>query len=308
MSDDHGGAGERLLEDWLEDLPLLVARLERVHVPDGFVLDYGTDSLAALERLLLDEPGGPDEDFARAVAGYAGEVLMGVCGGRWDVEAGPAVLPDPALGLPPLSVGLLVDVALAERSGEVFGREYERLLAAVAAVRAVDSGWAPEKEASPLDPVGPQPDDPELADWLRERRAGFGAWAGRLRGGRDAYDFSLASLDALEREVRARCAGPGAFDAEPDGPFPGGPFLAGAVWYLGQVVCLRCDSVWLHWPVDPAAEPGSHHHPDNPWSGIPFTHQPHRRNAQAFNPLAELRGLIRYGDGYHLRNVVPGVH
>ncbi|MFI9323600.1 hypothetical protein ACIGXI_28000 [Kitasatospora aureofaciens] len=316
MDDDHGGTGRAMLEDWLEDLPLLVARLERVHLTDGPALDYGPGSLAALEQALLAEPGGPDEDFTRAAAGYLGEVLLVTGGGRWGVDdTGPVVLPDPALGLAPLSVGTLVDAALAEAGGEVFGREHSRLAAAVAAVRAERSDWTPHKEVSPLDPIGPQSDDPALAAWLRERRAAFPAWADQLPGGRSAYDFSPAGLDALEREVRRRYPAVDAFDAEATGPFPSAPFpsgsfptspfLAGAVWYLGEVVCLRCDSVWLHWPVDPAAEPGSHHHPDNPWSGIPFTHQPHRRDAQAFNPLAELRGLVRYGDGYHLRNVLP---
>ncbi|MBV6702863.1 hypothetical protein KV557_38185 [Kitasatospora aureofaciens] len=101
---------------------------------------------------------------------------------------------------------------------------------------------------------------------------------------------------------------PADFDADLDSPFPNSPFLAGAAWYLGQVICRQRDSVWLHWAEDPAAEPGSHHHPDNPWSGIPFTHQPHRRKAQAIDPTTELRGLVRHGDGYHLRDILDSVH
>ncbi|MER7849022.1 hypothetical protein ABTZ03_34355 [Kitasatospora sp. NPDC096077] len=289
MSDDHG----RAVEEWLQDLPLLVARLEQVHLPEGTVLDHSPESLAAVERALVDQPGGADEDFARAAAAYVGEVLMGACGGRWGWEGEAVVLPDPALGLAPLRVGPLVHLALASGSGRVFTEERLRLLTAVATIRATDPDWAPHKEPSPLDPLGPQPDDPALATWLRERRAAFPAWADDLPGGRSTFDFSLTSLDALEREVRLRHA------------VATDPFLTGAVWYLGQVVCRHSDSEWLHWPVDPTAEPGSHHHPDNPWSGIPFTHQPLRRDGLAFNPSAELHNLVRFGDGYHLRNVVP---
>ncbi|MGN5377267.1 hypothetical protein ACQ4WX_04880 [Streptomyces lasalocidi] len=87
MDHTDGPSRERLLERWLEELPVLVARLEQVHLPDGFSLDYSPASSAALERALLAEPGGPDADFVRAAAAYLGEILMDACGGRWDIDA-----------------------------------------------------------------------------------------------------------------------------------------------------------------------------------------------------------------------------
>jgi hypothetical protein len=313
------GSRERLLQAWFDDLPLLVDRLEQVHLPDGVPADYSPASLAALERALLDEPGGPDEDFVRAAAGYLGEVLMDACGGGWDVDPGagppsapgrgePVVRPDPVLGLDPLSPAVLIEVALAEDSGEVLTRELEQLLDAVGAVSAGDPDWQPHRAPSPLDPLGPQPPDPWLTSWLRDRRAAFPLWAeqtGEPSSKDGGWDFSPASLDLLERQVRARYAGPADVDAD---AVRQDPFLAGAVWYLGQVLCLRYDSAWLHWDEDPGAEPGSHHHPDNPWSGIPFTGQPRKRRSFAVDPLAELRNLVRYGAGYRLREILRSVH
>lgn len=312
------GSRERLLQAWFDDLPLLVDRLEQVHLPDGVPVDYSPASLAALERALVDEPGGPDEDFVRAAAAYLGEVLMDTCGGAWDVDPGagpspapgrgePVVRPDPALGLDPLSPAVLIEVALIEDSGEVLTRERDQLLDAVEAVRAGDPDWQPHRAPSPLDPLGPQPQDAWLTAWLRERQAAFPRWAEQTGepSGDGGWDFSRASLDRLERQVRARYAAPPDVDADAARQ---DPFLAGAVWYLGQVVCLRYDSAWLHWDEDPGAAPGSHHHPDNPWSGIPFTGQPHKRRAFAVDPLAELRNLVRYGAGYRLREILQSVH
>ncbi|MEU1179914.1 hypothetical protein ABZ464_20095 [Streptomyces sp. NPDC005820] len=298
-------ARERLLDRWLDDLQVLAARLEQVHLPDDFPFDYTPASLTALEQRLLDE--GPEDDVRRAVLPYLGEVLMDVCGGRWDIDpdtggedGDPLVRPDPALGLPPLSVGTLVDVALAEGSGEVFTRELEQLADAVAALRATVPGWEPVKERSPLDPVGPQPMDDRLRRWLADRQDDHPHWAGS--GDSGPWDFSAGSLDALERRVRDRYRTLADFDADREGPF-----LQGAVWYLGQILCLHHDSTWVHWAIEPDAPLGSHHHADNPWSGIPFTHQPHRRKARPCNPYDTLRGLLRYGPGHHLADVTADI-
>ncbi|MFF3844129.1 hypothetical protein [Streptomyces sp. NPDC002328] len=313
----HRPAHEQLLERWLDDLQVLAARLQQVHLPGDFPFDYTPASLAALEEALLDEE--PDDAFRRAATVYAGEVLMDICGGRWDVDPDtggedgePFVRPDPALGLPPLSVAVLIDVALAERSGEVFTRELEQLADAVAGLRRSAPGREPVKERSPLDPIGPQPVDEWLQGWLADRQAAHPDWARRLSGvgavsmagageARE-WDFSPDSLDALERQVRERYRTLADFDADREGPF-----LQGAVWYLGQVICLHHDSTWVHWAIEPDAPRGSHHHADNPWSGIPFTHQPHRRQAHPCDPLDMLRGLVRYGAGYRLAGLVADV-
>ncbi|MFJ8114218.1 hypothetical protein [Streptomyces sp. NPDC096132] len=298
---------EQLLDRWLDDMQVLAARLEQVHLPDGFPFDYTPASLAALEQGLLEEP---DDDFRRAAIPYVGEVLMDVCGGRWDIDpdargedGDPLVRPDPALGLPPLSVATLIDVALAEGSGEVFTREHGQLADAVSEVRLTDPGWEPFKERSPLDPIGPQPVDEWLRLWLADRQDRHPYWARQLSGADiQRWDFSPGSLEALERRVRDRYRTLADFDADREGPF-----LQGAVWYLGQVICLHHDSTWVHWAIEADAPRGSHHHQDNPWSGIPFTHQPHKRKARPCNPRDTLRGLVRYGADYHLSDIVADI-
>jgi hypothetical protein len=81
-----------------------------------------------------------------------------------------------------------------------------------------------------------------------------------------------------------------------------GPFLTTAVWYMGEVACRHRDARWNHWAVDPAAPRGSHHHPDNPWSGTIMILQPDRRDGHAALPVSMLRVLIRSGGGKRLRD------
>ncbi|MFF8864870.1 hypothetical protein ACF08B_22755 [Streptomyces sp. NPDC015139] len=298
-----------LLDRWLDDLQVLAARLEQVHLPADFPFDYSPGSLAVLEQALLD--GEHDDAFRRAATAYIGEVLMDVCGGRWDIDPAtggedgdPLVSPDPDLGLPPLSVGTLVDVALAEGSGEVLTRERDQLADAVSERRRAVPGWEPHKERSPLDPIGPQPADAWLQLWLAEREEAHPEWAHRLFGsdGPGDGDFTAAGLDVLEQRLRARYGTLADFDADREGPF-----LQGAVWYLGQVLCRHHDSTWVYWAIEPDAPRGSHHHAENPWSGIPFTHQPHKRKAAPRDPLGILRGVVRYGTAYHLTKIIADV-
>ncbi|WP_177235664.1 hypothetical protein [Streptomyces sp. MUSC 14] len=44
----------------------------------------------------------------------------------------------------------------------MFARELEGLSEGVAALRADAPDWRPRRELSPLDPLGPQPEDPWL--------------------------------------------------------------------------------------------------------------------------------------------------
>ncbi|MEU1462423.1 hypothetical protein ABZ467_17330 [Streptomyces sp. NPDC005727] len=123
MTPNPGSAAhERLLDRWLDDLQVPAARLEQVYLDRDFAFDYTPASLAALEHALLEEE--PGDGFRRAATSCIGEVLMDVCGGRWDINSGtdgedgdPVVRPDPALGLAPLSIGTLIDVALANDPG-----------------------------------------------------------------------------------------------------------------------------------------------------------------------------------------------
>ncbi|MFJ9410460.1 hypothetical protein [Streptomyces sp. NPDC101393] len=83
---------------------------------------------------------------------------------------------------------------------------------------------------------------PELLAWLSERAAGFDEWA-LGTGTPERWDFTPASLDALEGLVKQ--AVPGEEDID---ELRCGAFLQGAVWYLGEVACRSAGVVWRYEP------------------------------------------------------------
>ncbi|MBB5934881.1 hypothetical protein [Streptomyces zagrosensis] len=83
---------------------------------------------------------------------------------------------------------------------------------------------------------------PELVAWRTARADGFEQWA-RETGTPRTWDFSPESLAALEDLVRDRYADPEElFAARRE------PFLQGACWYLGEVVCRAKGQVWKFEP------------------------------------------------------------
>ncbi|MFS4093993.1 hypothetical protein [Streptomyces sp. AF1A] len=81
---------------------------------------------------------------------------------------------------------------------------------------------------------------PELLAWLAERREAFSAWAGQM-GAADRLDFGAGSLDVLEARLRAVFGS----DAEVRARRLD-PFVQGAVWYLGEVICRTRGMVWKY--------------------------------------------------------------
>ncbi|WP_129306894.1 hypothetical protein [Streptomyces sp. L2] len=81
---------------------------------------------------------------------------------------------------------------------------------------------------------------PALLAWLTERREAFTAWAGRT-GAADRLDFGAGSLDVLESLLRSAFTSDDEIRARRLDPF-----VQGAVWYLGEVICRTRGTVWKY--------------------------------------------------------------
>ncbi|GAA2474406.1 hypothetical protein GCM10010406_08030 [Streptomyces thermolineatus] len=250
------------LEDWLEGMQPRLAGLVDFEWPDGSLTDCSPASLARLEAELIAraEPGA---DFMERVAGYLGEALLSVAGGRWswDERRGlPVVLPDPELGLPAVCPAELVERARQQRDGDEFGRSLRELERAAAEKQAAAPGWTPVKEPTPgldQDPTATF-DSPYLDAWLAKHAAGLPAWLATYAERPGLWDFSQASLNELEAEARRRASGPDELAAHPE-------FADGASWYLGEVLRPAMRAQWCYHPGEPDG--------DNMFVGRPFLDQ-----------------------------------
>ncbi|MGY5137647.1 hypothetical protein ACWGJW_35600 [Streptomyces nigrescens] len=83
---------------------------------------------------------------------------------------------------------------------------------------------------------------PDLLAWLTERQTGFEHWAHEA-GGVTLFDFSNASLDALEDLVREAYTKTDEITQQRRTPF-----IQGGVWYIGEVLCRRKGWVWKFEP------------------------------------------------------------
>jgi hypothetical protein len=124
------------------------------------------------------------------------------------------VVPDPALGLAPVSPIDEIENAAGESD--------DRLA-------AMHRAWA--------EAAGPRPPS-ELDLWLAERQAGFPAWAATYGPGLD-WNFSVDSLDRLEEVLRRSVAS--ATDLTDGGHRH---FSDGASWYLGEVLRRGLGGFW----------------------------------------------------------------
>ncbi|MFF8603178.1 hypothetical protein ACF065_32635 [Streptomyces sp. NPDC015232] len=130
---------------------------------------------------------------------------------------------------------------------------------------------------------------PDLLVWLAERRDAFESWA-RDAGGVDRFDFSDASLDALEELVRGRFAAPEEITAQRRSPF-----VQGAVWYIGETLCRRrAGWVWSFEPdvgfgLLPAFYPAV---PDPALLDTPCVGAPGAEPGEHWYPLNTLRRLL----------------
>jgi hypothetical protein len=120
-------ADEDRLEDWVQTVQPLIVGLAASGMSRDAKLDFGADSPQRLEELALERFACPgdlaDEDeqgFVQGAVAYTGETLMRVAGGSWIWEAdtgSPAVQPDAALGLAPVSPLRLLAAAAEKRDG-----------------------------------------------------------------------------------------------------------------------------------------------------------------------------------------------
>ncbi|GID91311.1 hypothetical protein ACFQFC_11055 [Amorphoplanes digitatis] len=141
-------------------------------------------------------------------------------------------------------------------------------------------------------------DNPRLNTWLAAQQAAFPAWS---RETRQDWDFTVDSLDRLERLLRERFAGRAELVAAEES---GRPEVLVPGWYLGEVLNRNYGTAWHRNPVEPT-------HPDQPKT--PFVQLPEEPGAEyededdippVCNPFTEIRGLFVRGPDDHLRDAV----
>jgi hypothetical protein len=281
MSDSTGPASpEERLESWREEMSPVLARLEAFELPADFPFDFSAASLARLEQLVLDRfpagraPAEPAGGFLEAAIAYIGESLLRTGGGQWDWDAEadvPLVRPDEALKLPSISPLRLIIAAAGRRTGTELAGAHAELAAAVDEHAAAHPGWSPTKVPTPgVDEVGEPAASPWLAAWLAERERAFPAWAAGSGVAPASWDFSPASVDALEALVRRRLPATGALTdaAHHD-------FAQGAAWYYGEVARRNKTAArWRYSPGVPGSSDIRESYERNPYVGRPYIDQP----------------------------------
>ncbi|WP_327116150.1 hypothetical protein OHB12_03735 [Nocardia sp. NBC_01730] len=104
---------------------------------------------------------------------------------------------------------------------------------------------------------------PELAAWLTRQEADFPSWA-EATGTPETWDFSPASLNALEALIRERYADTRAIDAARHSTF-----VQVASWYVGEIARRVNGAAWHYLPADPAALPGAPGSRQSVWTRTP---------------------------------------
>ncbi|MEV0373239.1 hypothetical protein AB0I10_26045 [Streptomyces sp. NPDC050636] len=94
--DDRLHASEesrRCLDEWLAPMDAALERWRTTHLPDDFPFDHSLDSLAALERLVLDRFDGPaaleaaaGDAFFEGAVRYVGETALRLWPCRWTYQ------------------------------------------------------------------------------------------------------------------------------------------------------------------------------------------------------------------------------
>ncbi|MFE0193049.1 hypothetical protein [Streptomyces sp. NPDC058989] len=283
---------------WFDHMREVMDRLEE-RLPADADLDFSVKSLAHVEAALLDhytedepEPGGGFIDDAMP---YLGEVLLRITGGCWgwdtepfgELDGQPVTVPDKELGLAPVAPAMLIGEALSRRTGRELTDTAKRLERAVAVLREQRPDWEPVKDHTPgMDPDPKRDQHPWLTGWLAEREQHFAVWAEETGRPAGTWDFSPASLDALEALVRERFTTKDAFKTAKEGAF-----LQGACWYVGEVARRDRGAAWAY--RDPIE--------GNTRTGKPLMTQPGVRNGNVASPMGELYGVLRNEDKGVLR-------
>lgn len=227
-----------------------------------------------------------NRDYVLAVMAYLGEFLLQSVGGlwHWDDAAGfverglptvddprvreeiaadywgwpdspqgtppglPVIVPDPGLGLPPLSPLHLVLAGIGPEGKDVWEQTYADWTSAAQAYRAEHPDWVPTETQTPGYGNLPTPPPSDVLDsWLQERSRGFADWAAAYPG---TWDFTEESLDGLSALLIAN-VGSEAELASADNR----ELVEGAAWYYGETMRRGARRVhWIHRPDD--AKPG----------------------------------------------------
>ncbi|MFG2721388.1 hypothetical protein ACGFW5_24280 [Streptomyces sp. NPDC048416] len=143
-------------------------------------------------------------------------------------------------------------------------------------------------------------DHPRLRRWLAEQEAAFGEWAVSHPG---EWDFSVASVDALERAVRRDFA-PSGWEGVRAAQHTS--LVIAPAWYFGEV-CVRAGAVWK---VNPATDFSTW---DGPFVGVPDDPMEDPDHEDLYEdddylpasvPVTELRGMFLKDPPWQLRDVV----
>jgi hypothetical protein len=298
-------SSDERLDAWREEISPMLARLEAFELPEGFPLDFSAGSLTRLEEIVLDRipPGtasvAPLGSFLEAATAYVGESLLRTGGGRWDWDAGddlPVVLPDEALAVPPVSPLRLIIAAASRRTGTELAGTHAAVAGAVERYVAAHPGWSPTKEPTPgVDEVD-APRAPWLEEWLGERERAFPAWVADTGVAPAVWDFSPASLDALEAVVKRRLPGREALEqaAHRD-------FVQGSTWYYGEVARRnKTGTRWRYSPAVPGSSDPLESYELNPFVGRPYIDQS-GPEGDSLVPVLVLEALLTVDEPGRLR-------
>ncbi|MFI5523740.1 hypothetical protein [Streptomyces platensis] len=133
---------------------------------------------------------------------------------------------------------------------------------------------------------------PDLLTWLTERQTGFERWAHEA-GGVTRFDFSHASLDALEDLVRKTYT-----MTEEITQQRRTLFIQGAVWYIGEALCRRNGWIWKFEPdVNTGEVPPFYGETEAPGLlDTPCVGAPEAGPGEHWYPLNTLRRLLAEDD------------
>ncbi|MEC3919288.1 hypothetical protein [Nocardia sp. CDC160] len=282
-----------------------LAGLQDFLLPEDFRFDFSASSLTELEAVLLDgfdtwtavanDIDDNPQGFIVRAAGYLGETLMRAGGGAWiwdKLSAQPLASFDPALRLSPIAPLVVLAQAADRGTGRVLTDSLETVRAAVTQYQHQHPDWSPVKQATPA--LDPDPDFPPdlgtLTAWCHQRESRFQTWATEYTGGSAKYDFSVDSLDLLERLVKSRLSGFSDFE-RPENQ----EFIDGAIWYLGETIVRQGKAQWRYIEGE--------RNEDSEWVGRPFLKQTEPPNNSVV-PELTLMNCAEFDDPNCLRGEV----
>ncbi len=247
-----------VLEEWLEDVPALIAGLP-LRLPAGMRLDLSRESLVELNAFVLarfpDKPSAlADDELTRdlviRLAAYLGEAWLSAGGGRWhydtrpdSVFVGELVIYTPVIGVP-ICPRTTITASCSRRLDKAFEKVIDLLVARVAERQETDPSWRPWRiPTSGFTDTPPAP-NPEHDAWVADMDRALGEFVASLPRSAQ-WDLSPASLDALEPVLLDRYPDLASWRAAPveeqDGPLR----------YYGEVIRRTMGGHWEAFPGEP---------------------------------------------------------